>query len=177
MNIGIGLASAAIAFAWAGSPVLAQSINPDRMDRLESTQSSSGREQAFGKDNSQPGTSGQGWSDREDWRDRHSGDDGRRSMRGEGDGRWGAMWRMHQSMISGAAHFHLRRGDAVMDIRCPENDSLQACVTAAGQLLDKIAAMRNRPAQGSSLGPATGGGSDVSQPAGNGNAAPGQPSR
>ena len=34
--------------------------------------------------------------------------------------------------------FHIRRGDTSIFIKCAENESTQACVTAAGALLDKF---------------------------------------
>ncbi len=42
-----------------------------------------------------------------------------------------------------AARFHLRRGDSVIDIRCPVNETLQVCVNAASQLLDKVGRIPN----------------------------------
>jgi hypothetical protein len=38
----------------------------------------------------------------------------------------------------GGARFQFSRGDARIDIRCPQNESLQDCVDAAGRLLDKV---------------------------------------
>ncbi len=37
-----------------------------------------------------------------------------------------------------AAIFHIRRGDTSIFIKCAENESTQACITAAGTLLDKF---------------------------------------
>ena len=37
-----------------------------------------------------------------------------------------------------AAIFHIRRGDISIFIKCAENESTQACITAAGTLLDKF---------------------------------------
>jgi hypothetical protein len=42
-----------------------------------------------------------------------------------------------------AARFRLRRGDSMIDIRCPVNETLQVCVNAASQLLDKVGQMPN----------------------------------
>jgi predicted lipid-binding transport protein (Tim44 family) len=39
---------------------------------------------------------------------------------------------------SPAAIFHIRRGDTSIFIKCAENESTQACITAAGTLLDKF---------------------------------------
>ena len=55
------------------------------------------------------------------------------------------MWRRHQMALGamGGARFHFARGKARIDIRCPAQTNLQACVHAATELLDKIAALRN----------------------------------
>jgi hypothetical protein len=37
-----------------------------------------------------------------------------------------------------AAIFRIRRGDTSIFIKCAENESTQACITAAGTLLDKF---------------------------------------
>lgn len=37
-----------------------------------------------------------------------------------------------------AAIFRIRRGDTSIFIKCAENESMQACITAAGTLLDKL---------------------------------------
>jgi hypothetical protein len=49
-------------------------------------------------------------------------------------------WRDMGSMMSrgGGARFQFSRGDAHIDIRCPQNESLQNCVQAASQLIDKV---------------------------------------
>jgi hypothetical protein len=44
--------------------------------------------------------------------------------------------------VERGAFFAFRRGDARMLIRCPATQPLQACVNAAGQLLDKVANLR-----------------------------------
>jgi hypothetical protein len=38
-----------------------------------------------------------------------------------------------------AAHFHFARGNARMDITCSVQEDTEACVRAAGELIDKIA--------------------------------------
>jgi hypothetical protein len=117
----------------------------------------------FQNDDEQSGRSGQGrnWSNRDDWRDRNSSDSRdwgrmhRWSMRDDMQGRMGRMMRMHERMANadeGAAHFRFRRGQAAVDIQCPQGESLQACVNAAGQLLDKIANLRDGNAQGATQG-------------------------
>ena len=54
------------------------------------------------------------------------------------------MWRGRQMMMNaaGSARFHFARGKARIDVRCPAQGNLQACVHAATQLLDKIAQLR-----------------------------------
>ena len=55
--------------------------------------------------------------------------------------RWGMMHRMHPRG-DGAAFFRFRRGDAEMDIKCPMTENVQACVAAAGSLMDKVSGMQ-----------------------------------
>lgn len=82
------------------------------------------------------------------WRD----DNGEREG-GRGDRQWNErrmgmgpmMWRRHQMMMNtmGGARFHFARGNARIDIRCPAQANLQACVHAATELLDKIAELQH----------------------------------
>ena len=55
--------------------------------------------------------------------------------------RWGMM-RHHRPEGDGAAFFRFRRGDAEMDVKCPAMENVQACVAAAGSLMDKVGAMQ-----------------------------------
>lgn len=55
--------------------------------------------------------------------------------------RWGMTHRMHPRG-DGAAFFRFRRGDAEMDIKCPMTENVQACVAAAGSLMDKVSGMQ-----------------------------------
>jgi hypothetical protein len=41
-------------------------------------------------------------------------------------------------MMQRAAMFRFRRGDAEIDIKCATDESTQACVEAAGTLIDKL---------------------------------------
>ncbi len=66
----------------------------------------------------------------------------------------GPMWRNRFARETNGAHFRLRRGQALVDVKCPENDSLQSCVNAISQLLDKVRAI---PAQSNSPTNGTGG--------------------
>lgn len=48
----------------------------------------------------------------------------------------------------GAARFQFSRGDARIDIRCPQNETLQDCVEAASRLIDKVHSLeQGTPAQ------------------------------
>lgn len=156
----IALASAGlIGFAQPG--LAQQNTNRDQSDRMDRPQYSSGMHRQFQNNDERSDTSGQGsnWSDRNDWRDRNGSDDRDRermhrwSMHGNMQGRMGAMWRMHEhANANEAAHFRFRRGQAAIDVQCPQGEALQACVDAAGQLLDKIANLRDRNAQGATSG-------------------------
>ncbi len=55
---------------------------------------------------------------------------------------WKMMRHMHHQEEDGAASFRFRRGDAEMDIKCPSNEQVQACVAAAGTLMDKVSGMQ-----------------------------------
>jgi hypothetical protein len=39
---------------------------------------------------------------------------------------------------TGAAIFRIRRGDTSVFIKCADNEATQACIAAAGTLLDKL---------------------------------------
>jgi len=101
------------------------------------------------------------------WRDNRMGRRGPNwendNDRDLGDRRMGRMW--HHRMMMGmmrpqGARFSFSSGDARMNVLCPSNESLQDCVQAAGQLLDKVSRLRNNSAAsstsaGSSSGPNT----------------------
>lgn len=42
---------------------------------------------------------------------------------------------------SRAAHLHLQRGDAVVDVKCADDDSTKACADIVNAMLDKLAAL------------------------------------
>lgn len=42
---------------------------------------------------------------------------------------------------SRAAHFRLERGDAALDVKCGEDETMKACADIALQMLDKMQAM------------------------------------
>ena len=47
---------------------------------------------------------------------------------------------MNRAMMfrRGGARFQFSKGDAHIDIRCPQNETLQSCVDAASRLIDKV---------------------------------------
>ena len=166
---------AALALASAALAGLTQSVfaqnDADRSDRIEY---GPGMHRHFQNDDGQSATAGRGrdWSDRDRRRDRDSSetrDLGRMhrwSMHGDMQGHMTPPWRMHERAgnANEAAHFRFRRGQAAIDVQCPRAESLQACVNAAGQLLDKIANVRERNAQGTTSG--SGLGSEDGDPSG-----------
>jgi hypothetical protein len=70
------------------------------------------------------------------------------------------MHEMHE--MGGAFRFKRGNGDEV-DIRCPANQPLQACVSAASTLMDKVASMGK---QGGGTSSGTQGGGSSSQSSG-----------
>jgi hypothetical protein len=57
--------------------------------------------------------------------------------------RWGGMNAMMNRR--GGARFRFSRGNASIDIRCPQNESLQDCVEAASRLIDKVRSLGPGP--------------------------------
>ena len=80
-------------------------------------------------------------------------------------GRMGQMARRRQMMLRamGGAHFHFARGNATIDVRCSVQEDTQACVRAAGELLDKIGQLRDGGRDG---GNTNGAGSGKDSPSG-----------
>jgi uncharacterized iron-regulated membrane protein len=50
------------------------------------------------------------------------------------------MMEAHRPPPSKAAHFRFRKGDAMVDIKCADDEPTKACVDAGSALLDKLAA-------------------------------------
>lgn len=83
-----------------------------------------------------------------------------------------------------AAHFVFQRGGARIDITCPQTFALQDCVQAAGELLDKIHALRGGAPRADAGGGvpvpgvqgAPGGSASPPSPSGGGQRPPGVPS-
>ncbi|MDB5641161.1 MAG: hypothetical protein JWN07_478 [Hyphomicrobiales bacterium] len=58
------------------------------------------------------------------------------------------MMRMHMRLMGGnqrGAHLKLKRGDAGLDVHCPGNENIAACVEAVGKLMDRLQAMPQTP--------------------------------
>ena len=70
------------------------------------------------------------------------GPDGGQEQHREHWGERGGMMHRMNHRGDGAAFFRFRRGDAEMDIKCPGNENVQTCVTAAGSLMDKLSGMQ-----------------------------------
>ncbi len=56
---------------------------------------------------------------------------------------------MNRAMMFGraGARFQFSKGDAHIDIRCPQNETLQNCVDAASRLIDKVHALETPSAE------------------------------
>ncbi len=99
------------------------------------------------------------WRQDRGWRDNDERSD--QDWHGPGhwgmSGRMGRIWEHHNFMHQNeAARFRLRHGNALIDVRCPENETIQVCVNAVSQLLDKVAHLPNvSSGGGSSPGEAT----------------------
>jgi hypothetical protein len=92
-------------------------------------------------------------SHRDGYRSHYRGDYDERSEDRRDDGdmdRGRDRWRNTGSMvgIGSGARFQFSRGDAHIDIRCPQNESLQNCVQAASQLIDKVQSLTPSPSEG-----------------------------
>jgi hypothetical protein len=75
-----------------------------------------------------------------------------------GDRDSGPRWHRHHQEMGGGdhmrmmgmmmrprgAHFRFRRGDARIDIQCPARESLQSCVEAASELIDRVSRLGPR---------------------------------
>ena len=95
--------------------------------------------------------------DRGEYRMHYSGDNNERSEDSQDNGhmdRGRDRWREMRSMMrrGGGAWFQFSRGDTQIDIRCPQNESMQNCVQAASQLIDKLHSLTPGPSE-STQGP------------------------
>ena len=105
------------------------------------------------------GRSSRGWRmnrDEDDEQDHHDGRDAGRSggpaSRGPGPQWQGGPGRMHSDMMRpnmmgpgmmalGGARFHLRKGDAEIDVRCPADVRMSDCVEAISKMLDRLGSL------------------------------------
>jgi hypothetical protein len=86
------------------------------------------------------------------YRTHYRGDDDERSGDRQDNGhmdRGRDRWREMGSMMrrGRGARFQFSRGDAQIDIRCPQNETLQNCVQAASQLIDKVHSLTPGPSE------------------------------
>ena len=141
MNIAsLALASALAAIVGSAQPAAAQTQDQTGAATID---------RAAPEDNATPGSAN---ADRRDDEDRDPALSGRRDDEGAAR-RWNergpTMMRMRpvmpqrQMMLRGTgAHFHFARGKARVDVVCSPQEDSEACVRAAGELIDKIAELR-----------------------------------
>ncbi len=102
------------------------------------------------------GRSQRGWRMNRDDDAGRDHDDGHDMRRGGGPaaGGQGDLGRMHPDMMRpppnmmgpgmmalGGARFHMRKGDAQIDVRCPVDVRMNDCVDAISKMLDRLGAM------------------------------------
>jgi len=58
-------------------------------------------------------------------------------------GGMGMRGRMGHEQFDQGAHFRFRRGDAMIDIRCPKDEEMASCVQAATRLMRAVKDMQN----------------------------------
>jgi hypothetical protein len=138
------------------------SVQPTFAQPYDSSGDQAGSSSESGSEMNAPSHPHNNWDRDRDWGSDHE-DHG---MRG---GRWdhGGMWRHHHMGMMGhhmgmmrmmgarerGARFHFKRGDATIDIRCPTDEDVSACVNAASKLIDKIATMGGEHPPGSHANP------------------------
>jgi hypothetical protein len=59
---------------------------------------------------------------------------------------WEMMEHMHHHRAEGTS-FRFRKGDASVEVKCSDSEPVQACVNAAGTLLDKLHNVQSQPGQ------------------------------
>lgn len=98
-------------------------------------------------------------ADNDDWRGGWRRDDGMR-------GHMGMMGpRMHGRFAQEGASFSFGNGRARMAVHCPANESVETCVRAASQLLDKITSLRSGTSAATPGSSSTGSGATDNSPA------------
>jgi hypothetical protein len=149
------LAPASFAQSPAGAPPSPAEASPstavpdrgDRFDGRSPSHDTRGRPDAYhdneedDEDDGTPATSGGGYG----------GARGMGALRA-GAGQMDEMnpdrMRKHMHMRGGQPHgaqLKLQRGDAQIDIRCPGNENIAACVEAVGKLMDRLQSMPQTP--------------------------------
>jgi hypothetical protein len=127
--------------------------------------------------------SDRGWSrdrdrDQRRWSRDDDDDDGQSDGRGPGGSAMGLsgrgdqghghqhMMMMHKQMMghAGGAHFHLRRGDSEIRVRCPADTQLNECIDAISRMLDRLSSSN----LGGSGSPGTGSGTGTGSTPGTG---------
>lgn len=135
----LALATALIAIVGSVQPTFAQSYN--------SSGENAGNSSDSGSEMDAPSQPNDQWNRDRDWHHGGWGRDG--GGMGPPSMHHGWMEHHHRMMgmmrmmggREGGARFHFKRGDASIDIRCPANEDLQACVNAASKLIDKVTSM------------------------------------
>jgi hypothetical protein len=126
------------------------SVQPTFAQPNDSSGDHGGNSSESGSDMNAPTNPRNNWDRDRDWGSDHE-DHGMRGGQGDHEG----MWRRHHMGMMGrrmgmmgmmgarerGARFHFKRGDATIDIRCPADQDVGACVNAASKLIDKIATM------------------------------------
>lgn len=107
-----------------------QMMNGTDQNESATTGANPGDRSANEQDDDDDNAGGGNWN----WHHRY-----RWSENGPMRGRMGPMQRQRMMMRAlGGARFHFRRGNARIDVRCSVQEDMQACVRAAGELIDKI---------------------------------------
>jgi len=141
----LALASTFALVIGCAQPVFAQSQDQTGAGNQPYAQDRSDMNDSNATNGANTGEQNGNWNDddgeRDNWRHDRRWHEGRMGM---GPMMWQhRRWAMMHANAMGGARFHFARGKARIDIRCPAQGNLQACVHAATELLDKIAALRN----------------------------------
>jgi hypothetical protein len=142
----IALASALASMALAQPSFAQQTGNQDDQNQYGRMQYGPGMQDRYhGSQNRSDDTYGQGeWRQNQNWRNAEN--EGwrrdREGMRGH-MGMMGMMGRMHERFGDRGASFSFGNGNARMSVHCPSNESVETCVRAATQLLDKIGSLKS----------------------------------
>ncbi len=136
----------ALPFPAEAGPSTAAPDRGDRFDGRSPSHDTAGRPDANhdddeGEDDGSPATSGGGYG-------RARGMSAGRADAGQMDRMNPDQMRKHMHRRGGQPHgaqLKLQRGDAQIDIRCPSNETIAACVDAVGKLMDRLQSMPQTP--------------------------------